>query len=369
MTDHERAEWLARAVDRMLHGITQDDANGTLDEESSDLLEIARLRRESGESARELAREHEESVWKSLLTRVRGHESAAEAGVASLRGSKRAAPRLEAREAGWTHTMLRQDKLETAAPAPRPYPATGDPEFDSLVRAALGGVTATDTNATGSPRSGDDQSVLRLITPRFLALAAGAALVMAAIGPLPATGFAEHPAVQAAEYVARRAGVFEAASLPAAEGADAVIGGTSASPDEASQMLGLTVGIPAAAPGGFTLSSSIYFDEPITAADGGVYALVYRDDSEAFFAIYQEADTGAGLVAGEGSASDTAVAGHPAAYFEGQWRSDGGVSVWDATAGQTLTFAVNGVRVIVSYAGPHISAAALVTLAESLRYD
>ena len=32
MTDHERAEWLARAVDRMLHGITQDDANGILDE-------------------------------------------------------------------------------------------------------------------------------------------------------------------------------------------------------------------------------------------------------------------------------------------------------------------------------------------------
>jgi hypothetical protein len=74
MTDDERADWLARAIDDIIRGAEPSDSPPALSEiEAESLLQAARLRLESGRSAQETAADHESAVWERLMARLERH--------------------------------------------------------------------------------------------------------------------------------------------------------------------------------------------------------------------------------------------------------------------------------------------------------
>ncbi len=206
--------------------------------------------------------------------------------------------------------------------------------------------------------------------PRLAGLAAGLALVIAAVGPLPATGFADHPLAGLVRYVGHHIGVAES-SPPPADTTGAAVQGTDVDVTTAAAMMGLPVRRPASPPDGFRLASSRYFPQPLTADHGGLFTLSYElTGGEGNLVIYQEADTGVNLAAGSGSASDvTLPSGVGATYFEGAWRTTDGRFVWNAAGSQSVVFDHAGIRVIIQYSGPPIDEQALITVADSMTVD
>ncbi|HUF54423.1 MAG TPA: hypothetical protein VMR52_11715 [Dehalococcoidia bacterium] len=71
MTDDERAEMLARAIDELIRGIEEPEAShGLEDEELDALLEVARDRLESGRAAQQEAASYEADIWNELKGRL-----------------------------------------------------------------------------------------------------------------------------------------------------------------------------------------------------------------------------------------------------------------------------------------------------------
>jgi hypothetical protein len=67
MNDAERAEWLARAIDRLVHGAGQDQTPDEIgDQELDTLLGVAELRHTAGNERRRSSAEHESAVWGKL---------------------------------------------------------------------------------------------------------------------------------------------------------------------------------------------------------------------------------------------------------------------------------------------------------------
>lgn len=71
MTNDERADWLARAIDEIIRDGEPPEAPASLDpEELASLLDTARLRLQAAQAAREAGADHESNVWARLVDRL-----------------------------------------------------------------------------------------------------------------------------------------------------------------------------------------------------------------------------------------------------------------------------------------------------------
>lgn len=199
---------------------------------------------------------------------------------------------------------------------------------------------------------------------RWVLAAAAAALVVAALGPIPATGFAHHPAVDAVRFAGEHLGVMESDSPPTAADVTDTVSPVAATPESASNVLGFTVTAPAEIPG-FVQTSSQLYPSAVTASSGGMFVLTYEDaDASRSLAIYQEPTSGTDLAVVAGSVSDVTLSdGTAATYFEGAWDM-AGAPAWEAGGTQTLVFERGDVRAVVRYTGPAMDQAELISIAD-----
>ncbi len=204
------------------------------------------------------------------------------------------------------------------------------------------------------------------VVPGFALAAAAAAVTIFALGPLPATGFADHPAARFAAAIGDYFGASEGTPPPLVQLLPpTLVDGTSVGVEEASQLTGLSFNEPAGPPSGFELTSSKYYPVAISGGEGGTFALIYSS-SDSKLTIYQEQAGGAELLAETGTMTRVTLAdGTPATLFQGSWAA-GDTLFWSANSSQTLLFERAGVRVIVELQsarpGPSLLFATVETL-------
>ena len=202
--------------------------------------------------------------------------------------------------------------------------------------------------------------------PRAAAVAAVLTLLVAALGPLPATGFADHPFVAFGRTIAEHVGVREAAPPAIPPGEPLTLPGLDVKVAAATALLGVAVATPVV-PEGYALHASRFFEEALTSESGGMFVLTYAGPDGASVVVYQEQASGADLAAGGGSATDVALAdGTAATYVRGALQAADGGLTWSDTAGQTLVFERGGLRTTVQYTGPQATAPSLFALADSM---
>ncbi len=416
MDDLERADRLARALDNIIFGRVAEPVPELADHEMNHLLDVARQRREASADSRQAAVQYECAAWEKLISSLEGgtapkptesvpgevlDETSQLAEVITMRRKLSDDARAVAeqhRDEVWDRIQTRMgatgktrsDRGSTDAPRARgdahdEY-TSGDPEFDSLVRAALarapsrprdpemtgrlwarvGGMATAGHAAIAIPGPAVDWPSFPF-AGRALAVAAAIALLIAALGPVPASGLAHHPLVEALAGVAAGTGVIESSDPPAIPPEVSPVTGRDVTVEEAAQLMGLPVSLPSYLPGGFQLESSRYYPAGITAPRGGVFVLMYSEsDDSASLAVYQESASGPSLIADSGTTLDATVARQLATYFEGGWQAADGTLFWEAHGSQTIVFESEGVRSIVHYAGSRIDPAELLAVADSL---
>jgi hypothetical protein len=259
----------------------------------------------------------------------------------------------------------------------------------------------------GGRKPPDRQTAVKAWWPRFAA-AAFIAVALAALGPLPATGFDGHPIAVFGRSVAGEFGAGEtAASPPIVGSAPGGVAGREVTIAEASDLLGAGVRVPPA-PEGFTLVASRFFDPPpevskdhpevskdraVRPADsdallgepveaGGIYALTYAGPDGATLTVYQERapasdasastrpvvrPTSAAVPLGAAPIDVALEDGTAATYVEGAWQPGAdGTLTWSPSPGRSLIFERAGLRTTLQYTGPESAAPSLFALAESL---
>ena len=328
-----------------------------------ELQDIAVLRQQMADDISAFAEAHREDVWRQVRARISSRPR--RKGLFPFLRRRRAEPRLPAVDAD---SMDQQaDDLVDIAGTLR--------ALSTLTQAAS---EHSKARVWSQVRTGLNRRALNAAVepaprrwaagwPRLAGLAAGLALVIAAAGPLPATGFADHPLAGVVTFVGRHIGVTESGPPPVGTSSSTVTG-ADVDLTTAAALMGLPVRQPASLPDGFRPASSRYFPQPLTADRGGLFALSYEQPgSEATLMVYQEADSGVDLTAAAGSPTDiTIAAGVPATYFEGAWRTTDGRFVWDSTGSQSLVFDHAGIRTIIQYRGSHIAEQALIAVADSM---
>jgi hypothetical protein len=423
MNEEERADWLARAIDDLLRQDRQrpkEPPPPELDrEELNALMRIASARAEASHSLMHTGLRYEGEVWQRVLQRLdrrrtpRGtgaanaappgpsaEEAAAaralqEIGVDELREIARIRRRLAERAAMiaeshrdevWRRV---QSRLGANSEKKRWFPffrsqrrsgqtRSAPQESRTPARKQAAGLTRIAQSRTYWSRGCDDEAAQSrqdrtgevtpsALWPRFAVTAAIGAIVLTAVGPLPATGFADHPIGNFLWSVAEYIGFREIDQPPPVAPVDSVTSATEMTAAEASQRLGVPVPLPEA-PAGFQLTSSRYFEQPLTAEGGGTFALTYAGSGGSTVVIYQEQASGADFAVDVGSATDVALSdGTPATYVEGMWQpADDGTLTWNPGGAQTLLFERNGVRTTIQYAGADADAPSLFTIADSL---
>ena len=95
--------------------------------------------------------------------------------------------------------------------------------------------------------------------PKLAAAGAVIALVIAALGPIPTTGLAHHPAAEFARFVGGHIGVVETSVPPTVPAVTEVIEGNDTTAAQASTLLGQTVYAPTYLPAGYHETSSRSF--------------------------------------------------------------------------------------------------------------
>ena len=267
MNEEERAERFARDLDQFLFGGINEPPSDLDDHDLSSLFDVARRRVDKSEAARQQAERYESDACEKLLSSLNpedepatGHTPAVDGDTVDSREmrdviSMRRQIAEDAlslaeqhREDVWNRINervaddngKRQPVLATsdaqATHSPHSSFTAADPEFDSLVRIALGSAHAPprDPEMTerlwarvgGFPNSRDLErslderwtgtSVPVSLTVKAVGFAAAVALLVAAIGPLPATGFADHPFVEVVNHLAGATGVIEPNDPPSA---------------------------------------------------------------------------------------------------------------------------------------------------------
>jgi len=340
-----------------------------LDEmEIDELRGIARMRRELAERAASIAEEHREHVWQRVQSRLQAQSP------------KKWSFPLFRRQGGEERLAESLDRIA----AGHDVRDSGEEEIDSLV-----GIARTRRYWSQMARRAAEEREGRLWAriasvisqrpqtapartatwARLAAAGALGAIVVAALGPLPATGFADHPVGAFLWSMAEHIGFREVdMPPPAAPPAAGVTEGIEISAAEASLRLGVPVTIPAEAPAGFELTSSRFFEEALTADAGGTFALTYEGQGDASIAIYQELASGGDFAVQGGAATDVTLPdGTAATYVEGMWQQaeDGGL-VWSEGGAQTLVFERAGARTTIQYTGPEAEAPSLFAVADSL---
>ncbi len=292
--------------------------------------------------------------------------------------------------------------LEELRSSPKAGPAVEDPNMAELVEVArLRQCVGQSLAAAGSPykrrlwtmlrlrlaaslrRRSYRQEGLPIITAvgqwgwqRAAAAAAVIALLLAAVGPLPATGLAHHPISNFFNFVSQRVGVEEVDGPPPTQ-VPTFYPEQSISPQEAQDLLGVPVSEPSYLPEGFALASSLYYSESYTSPEQGMFTLVYTSNGvdpaavpveEPVLMIYQEQATNDTVAVQTGQAEDVILAGSvPATYAYGTWSPDtDGTLHWTDTDTQRLIFENGEVRTVIVYRNVENAKDELVRVAESM---
>jgi len=334
--------------------------------EIDELREIARMRREMAERAASVGEQHRAEVWQHVQDRLHG----------------KSRTRFRFRRRKDDHDRLAAALDRTAADGDVTH--SGDEEFDALVDVAryrtywsqMTKNAAAEREARLWIRISAAIRARLLSAPakdaapwRKLAIAAAlGAFAVAALAPLPATGFADHPVTRAVRSLAEHIGVRETAAPPPVTAAPIVVEATALTPAELSSLrLGIPVAGPSAPPAGFELASARYFSEPLTADSGGVFVLTYAGESGSAIVVYQERAGGADFSAGTDSVEDVQLAdGTAATFVQGIWQESNGELVWQEGGAQTLVFDRNGARTTIQYRGSAEEAPSLFALANGM---
>lgn len=344
-----------------------------------ELREVAQLRQRMSQELHSLAESYREDVWQRVQARLQAQTEPQKRGFwAFLRRGQREADALA-------------PALDSVAKGASTW--STDPEVEELLRIARSR-KALSTMAASASAGPQDRVWARLrpavaarvfgaapkgqrtvgegsarIWPKLAAAAAAIAIAAVALGPLPATGFAEHPAARFVRYLGQHLGVIETSTPPPAHpGAPDIIAGTEVSPKDAAALMLLPIRVPSVVPTGMRLASSQFFPKPITAPVGGTFVLTYESgEAGGGLTIYQEAAGGASLTAIEGSALDLALAdGTAATFYRGSWQSSDGGFRWDHQDSATLVFERDGVRTIIRHLGADVAPATLLAIADSM---
>jgi hypothetical protein len=220
-------------------------------------------------------------------------------------------------------------------------------------------------------------AVSRLSWRQAAAAAAVIALLLAALGPLPATGFAEHPITHLFELVGQHVGVDEVDAPPHAEipltAFEEVI-----APEEAAERLGFTVRQPSYLPEGFQLARSSYHPQSVTSPEQGMSALIYTiggvdpttlANTERQLIIYQDrASAGDVVWVQTGQAEDVLVGDSlPGTYAHAVWApGEQGTLEGADPSMETVIFEADGVRVTMIYRNGDQEKEELLRIAESM---
>jgi hypothetical protein len=399
MSEAARADWLARAVNGLIRGHRPPEAPAGEDEaELHLLLDAARARLEMSLLAANCAREYQGAVWQELMRRLNTAHGTSEdpreigditqicSGIAE-EASRLAETR---RQAVWQDVsdriahkspekglwaFLRRLRRSADEPLPQPLPQAVSPPRSAAPHIAEGAfVTAKERVwarmaanaarhqqiATAPPRLSPD-----LMLPRRLAIAAAVlALLLAAVGPLPSTGFAGHPAVTLIDAIGRQFVASEhtpppLTTLPAPE----VIHGQAMDAQEASLLMGLPLRKPAA-PEGFEEVASRYYGDPAMA---DAFLIMYQSTTGSLV-IHQEAASASPLAAGGASIVEIGLPdGEVAMLIEGAWTPRGSTLEWTSGSDRSLAFERDGIRTIISAHGSEIGSSTLVGVASSMR--
>ncbi|MCJ7511144.1 MAG: DUF4367 domain-containing protein [Dehalococcoidia bacterium] len=218
----------------------------------------------------------------------------------------------------------------------------------------------------------------RLSWQQAAAVAAAIALLLAALGPLPATGFADHPVAHLINLVEEHVGVNEVDGPPPTQMPTSMPSET-VPLEEAQSRLGLPLREPSYLPEGFQLASSLYYEESMTSPEQGTFLLVYTiggvdpdtliGTMEPRIFIYQEKATSPdSMSVMNGQAEDVVLAGSvPGTYARFLWAAgdQGTLESADPNA-ESVFFEDDGVRVVITYRNGDQEKEELVRIAESM---
>ena len=280
--------------------------------------------------------------------------------------------------------------------------SVGDPDIDELIQVAqLRRFVGQSLAAAGSPYKRRLWTVLRmrlatslrrqsyaaqqpsliaavgrLSWQRAAAAAAAVALLLAALGPLPTTGFADHPITHLLSFVEQRVGVQEVDGPPPTEvpvtAAEELI-----APEEAAQHLGLAVRQPSYLPEGFQLARSSYYSQSVTTPEQGMFVLIYTIGGadpttvklgEPLLAIYQERASSDTMAVMNGQAEDVLIGDSlPGSYAHFLWvPGEQGTLEGANPNAESLFFENDGVRVIITNKDGGQEKEELLRIAESM---
>jgi hypothetical protein len=208
--------------------------------------------------------------------------------------------------------------------------------------------------------------------PKLAAAGAAVALVVAALGPIPATGLAHHPVTEFARFVGGHIGVSETSAPPTVPPVTEVIQNNDVSADQASTLMGQPVYEPTFVPSGYHQVSSQYFPRALTADEGGLFVIAYQDSSltenPQTILIYQERASSNSIVVEKGFAQDISLSsGTAATYVSGAWRPTGSDITWGGEdEAATILFDLGGLRTVIYTSDGDLPQADLMAIADSL---
>jgi hypothetical protein len=379
----------------LLNGQEQDEPNGAtsvndLTGESApanaepenvdvkELQDVIDLRRQIAEHAVAISESHRDAVWQRVQARIQAEQSAkrgffpwpfrhrdheaAEFGAA-LDHAILGEPIWEAKDSNLEELLRLAQIRQAAALTTRAAFADQQARVWARLRPRL--------MARLIPSSRIFRRRLATPWPKLAAAGAAVALVTAALGPIPATGLAHHPATEFVRFLGSYVGVSETSTSPTVPPVTEVIEGDVVSADAASALIGLPVHEPTFMPAGYEQVSVRYFPEPLTAVDGGLFVLAYENPgltgNPSTILVYQERSSLNNIVVAQGFAQDVRLStGNAATYVSGTWRPLGNELTWGENGAQTILFDAAGVRTIIYTTDGDLALANLLTIAESL---
>jgi hypothetical protein len=346
-----------------------------------ELQDIISMRHHAAEEAAAISEQHREAVWQRVQTRIGAHQGE-KSGLVRLPFQRRD------REAHEFGAVL--DRMTLGEPI---WEAENS-RLEELLRVARLRRASTLTETAGLT----DQSarVWSRLRPRLMArlmrarrpsvferrapiswqrlAAAGAAgaVVIAALGPIPATGLAHHPAAEFARFVGGHVGVSETSAPADVPPGPEVVEGADLTAAAASALVGVPVHKSTFVPAGYHEASARYFPMPITADEGGVYILSYENShpsgSTGIILVFQERASDTSISVKQGFAQDISLfaTGTAATYVSGEWRPLNGKLTWGEPGAGTVVFDIGGSRTIIQSSAEDISLSDLIAIANSL---
>lgn len=345
-----------------------------------ELQEIIDLRRQMSEHAAAVSEAHREAVWQRVQARIQASQS-------EKRGFFRWPFRRRDQEADnfgasldrmilgepiWEASDSRLEELLRVAHMRRAAAITRTGFLDQQARVWARLRPRLMARLSRSRHRPIFQRRVAVPWPKLAAAGATVALVVAALGPIPATGLAHHPVTEFARFLGSHIGVTETSAPPTVPPVTEVIQSNEVSADQASTLLGLPVYEPTFVPSGYNQVSSQYFPRALTADQGGLFVLAYQNsnlttESPETILIYQERASSNSIVVEQGSAQDIWLSTHiPATHVSGTWRPLGSDLTWGEDDAETILFDLGGLRTAIYTTDSDLPLADLKAIADSL---